>query len=228
MFQFEFISNKSNSVNEYAVSNPLPKELIDKILLNLSTHVDHEGFDLNEIEQAYYYYNNVSLIHDTTWYKDGGKGKGTNAVIYPWLTQVNQQEEQLIIDHSHFVFRYPIVGDARIQLLECSKQRPELLRVLSATFKCGLDLCIDYFNHTTNTVEPVVHIEWDYDNIEQMQSDALEIESILHEKTWISIVPAILRYNKLAKKNKIDAFGQADARSMMLFGDKSYKLIPTL
>lgn len=228
MFQFEFTSNKPKSVNEYAVSEPLPNELLDKFLSKLSAHVDHEGFDLNEIEQAYYYHNNVALVHDKTWYKDGGKGNGTNAVMYPWLTQVPHQDDRLIIDHSHFVFRYPIVGDAKEQILEYSKHRPELLRVLSATFKCGLDLCIDYFNHTTNTVEPVVHIEWDYDNITQMQSDAFEIETLLKEKTWISIVPAILRYNKLAKNHKIDAFGQADARSMMIFGDKSYKLIPTL
>lgn len=29
-------------------------------------------------------------------------------------------------------------------------------------------------------------------------------------------------------KNKVDAFVQADTRSQLLFGHKSYKLIPTL
>ena len=32
----------------------------------------------------------------------------------------------------------------------------------------------------------------------------------------------------MARKNKLDAFTQADVRSMIIFGDKSYKLIPTI
>jgi hypothetical protein len=228
MFQFEFQVNKPRPVNEFAVSTPLPKELLNKFLLKLTSHVDHEGFDLNEIEQAYYYHNGISLSHDTTWYKDGGKSNGTNAVLYPWIAQIPDANDKIIIDHSHFVFRYPIVGQAREQLLEYSEQRPELLRLLSATFKCGLDLCIDYINLNSKTVEPLVHIEWDYSDSDKMQSDAIEIETILKEGSWVSIIPAILHYNKLAKKNNVDAFSQADTRSMLLFASKSYKLIPTL
>lgn len=228
MFQFDIQISKPKLVNEYAVSKALPKELINKFLLNLPSHVDHEGFDLNEIEQAYYYHNDISLSHDSTWYKDGGKSKGTNAVLHPWISQIGNSIDRIIIDHSHFVYRYPIVGDAREQIIECSAQRPELLRMLSATFKCGLDLCIDYINLFNKTVEPLVHIEWDYHEFNKMSHDAYEIESVLKDTTWMSLIPAILHYNKLAKKNNIDAFSQADTRSMLMFGSKSYKLIPTL
>lgn len=189
-------------------------------------HVDHEGFDLNEIERAYYEVNGLSLYHDDTWYKDGGQEVGTTAILQPWFIQTNKS--QLIIDHSHFVFRYPIVGEAREQILEYSKERPELLRLLSVNFKCGLDLCIDYINEDKNIIEPVVHIEWDFDDMFDLTKSALEVKQIIDNKEWIESIPTILRYNKLAKRKKVDAFYQADTRSMILFGEKAYKLISTL
>jgi len=49
------------------ISKPLPDDIAQHVLLNYTCHVDHEGFDLNEIEQEYYKHNNVSLEHDTTF-----------------------------------------------------------------------------------------------------------------------------------------------------------------
>jgi hypothetical protein len=189
-------------------------------------HVDHEGFDLNEIERAYYEFNGLSLYHDDTWYKDGGKAAGTNSILQPWFVQINKSN--LIIDHSHFVFRYPITGEARNQILEFSKERPELLRLLSVNFKCGLDLCVDYINEEDSIIEPVVHIEWDFDNMFDLIKTSLEVKQVIDNKEWIESIPSILRYNKLAKRKKVDAFDQADTRAMILFGAKAYKLISTL
>jgi len=189
-------------------------------------HVDHEGFDLNEIERAYYEVNGLSLYHDDTWYKDGGKADGTNSILQPWFVQINKSN--LIIDHSHFVFRYPITGEARNQILKFSKERPELLRLLSVDFKCGLDICIDYINEKDSIIEPVVHIEWDFDNMFDLIKTSLEVKQVIDNKEWIESIPSILRYNKLAKRKKVDAFDQADTRAMILFGAKAYKLISTL
>lgn len=222
------ISFKINNIpqnNKEVVCNPLPDTIAKDTLLNLGCHVDHEGFDLNEIEQLYYKYNNVHLYHDKTWYKDGGQEKGTNGVLYDWFEQIDPIEK-LIVDHSHFVFRYPIVGEAANQIKEYAKTRVELLRLLSTNFKCGLDLCIDYINGTI--VEPIVHIEWDFDNHEDLAVNVFYIQSILKDVDWNQTVKTITQYNKQAKKNKITAFEQADFRSMLIFGKKSYYLIPTL
>ena len=224
MHAFEYTTHSAPAVHQRVVSNPLPDSIAELILLDKSCHVDHEGFDLNEIEQEYYKHNNVSLIKDPTWYKDGGMENGTNAIILPWFEQFNC--ENLIIDHSHFVFRYPLMGDAREQVLKYASQRPELLRLLSVQFKCGLDLCIDYFSETR--VEPIVHIEWDFDNVYDLRKASYEIESIVTHQEWMEAIPSILRYNQLARNKKIDAFAQADTRSMLLFGEKSYKLLATL
>lgn len=205
------------------ISKPLPDDIAEHVLLNYTCHVDHEGFDLNEIEQAYYKHNDISLEHDTTWYKDGDASKGAHAIIQPWLTQKDSSE--LILDHSQFVFRYPISGDAADQVKQYSKQRPELLRILSTSFKCGLDLCIDYINE--DLVQPVVHIEWDYLNSQDMLVDVDYVETILQYTNWDEIISVIKRFNRLSK-HSLDAFQQADFRSMLLFGRKSYKLIPTL
>ena len=224
MYAFEYTTHLAPMVYQGIVSEPLPEYIAELVLLNKSCHVDHEGFDLNEIEQEYYKHNNVSLVKDPTWYKDGGMENGINAIILPWFEQFNR--EKLIIDHSHFVFRYPIMGEAREQILKYAEQRPELLRILSVQFKCGLDLCIDYFTDTR--VEPIVHIEWDFESVNDLQKASSEIENIFAKWQWIESIPAILRYNQLARKKRIDAFAQADTRSMLLFGEKSYKLLPTL
>jgi len=205
------------------ISEPLSDDVAKHVLLNCTCHVDHEGFDLNEIEQAYYKHNNVSLEHDTTWYKDGDATKGAHGIIQPWLTQTSKSD--LIIDHSQFVFRYPLSGKAAAQVKIYAKQRPELLRILSTEFKCGLDLCIDYIS--ADRVQPVVHIEWDYTDITTMLANVDYVENILKHANWHEIISAVKRFN-ISSKNSLDAFQQADFRSMLFFGRKSYVLIPTL
>ena len=226
MMQFDYKCYSPYSVNQYMVHNPLSSMVAAGLLKTGQCHVDHEGFDLNEIERAYYEINGLSLYHDDTWYKDGGQEAGTTAILQPWFVQTNKSS--LIIDHSHFVFRYPIMGEARNQILEFSKERPELLRLLSVNFKCGLDLCIDYINKEDNIIEPVVHIEWDFDGMFDLIKAASEVMQLVDNKEWIESIPSILRYNKLAKRKKVDAFDQADTRAMILFGAKAYKLISTL
>lgn len=205
------------------ISEPLSDDVAKHVLLNYTCHVDHEGFDLNEIEQAYHKHNGVSLEHDTTWYKDGDATRGAHGIIQPWLTQTGDSE--LILDHSQFVFRYPLSGDAAAQVKSYAKHRPELLRILSTEFKCGLDLCIDHISD--DRVRPVVHIEWDYIDIPTMLIDVDYVETALRYANWQEIISVVNRFNRLSK-NSLDAFQQADFRSMLLFGRKSYILIPTL
>jgi hypothetical protein len=215
-------------INDIVVDKPLPEDIAEQILLNEPVHVDHEGFDLNKIEQLYYTRNGIQLTKDDIWYKDGGKENGANSVIHTWFKQDEDISCNLIIDHSQFVFHHPIVGEAREQILRYASQRPELLRILSTSFKCGLDMCIDYINFSNNTIEPIVHIEWDFTDFNELSKAADEVEHIINSKKWLYVIPAILRYNELAKVNKIDAFDQADTRAMIIFGRKAYKLIPTL
>jgi len=199
-----------------------------QILLNGTCHVDHEGFDLNEIEQVYYKENGILVTKDSTWYKDGGQDAGTNAILQPWIQQAPDSTNSLIIDHSHFVFKYPIVGEARNQILRFVDQRPELLRLLSVKYKCGLDLCIDYLDRKNQVVEPIVHIEWDFESFDELFFTCIDVKTLIDSEEWIKSVDTILRYNKLARLKKVDAFDQADTRAMILFGSKAYKLIPTL
>lgn len=222
--KFEYDCQSLPLISKNAVHKALPEKEAAEILLTGACHVDHEGFDLNEIEQAYYKHNRVNLSYDETWYKDGGQNTGTNAVIYPWFVQ--NVHSELILDHSHFVFKYPIVGEAKAQIERYAQQRPELLRILSAGFKAGLDLCIDYFG--TDRVEPIVHIEWDFDCLEEMYNSMLYVEETIQSKNWINAVPTLIQFNKLARLKKLDAFQQSDTRAMIIFGEKSYKLIPTL
>lgn len=209
-----------------AINHPLPDSIAEVVLLTKGCHVDHEGFDLNEIEQEYHTVNEVALQNDPTWYKDGQGATGANAIILPWIEQT--EDGMLIVDHSHFVFRHPIRGAAAAQVEKYAKQRPELYRILSAEFKCGLDLCIDYLDKEKGIVQPIVHIEWDFDSQVNLRNESERVEQILQHIDWKQIVPIILRYNEIAKQNSVDAFSQADTRAQLLFGQNAYKLIPTL
>lgn len=203
------------------------------ILLSGGCHVDHEGYDLNEIEQAYYQNQGISLIKDPTWYKDGGGNRETTAILQSWVDQLNEiqlSDNQLILDHSHFVYKFPIKGDAEQQIREYAKKRPELLRLVSTSYKCGLDLCIDLLGERNGQlcIQPIVHIEWDYDNYLDMLIDSMNISTIIKSDDWHNCIPDIKNYNEFAKRYKIDAFSQADYRANMIFKNKAYKLIPTL
>lgn len=208
-----------------AVTTPLQDE---SILLDpaMGCHVDHEGFDLNQLEQHYYTAHGVGLVHDPTLYKDGAGVKGTYAIIQPWCEQFEYSDYKLIIDHSHFVYRFPIEGLAALQIKRNAVKRPELLRMLSAGFKCGLDLCIDILDDSG--VQTVVHIEWDYDDFETMRIASEKIRNACIHMDWDKMVPAIQFYNKLAESLRIDAFTRANTRSQLLFGRNSYMLVPTL
>ena len=76
-----YISHKPLYSN-IQITKPLLEDIAERVLLNGTCHVDHEGFDLNEIEQEYHKHNGISLEHDTTWYKDGDAAKGAHAIIH--------------------------------------------------------------------------------------------------------------------------------------------------
>ena len=225
MKNFDFSAVAPVEPNIYVVSTPLEDP---SILLTSGCHVDHEGFDLNEIEQAYYKAAGIIMSHDTTWYKDGDGS--TTAIIQPWFTQTNKivysAEDQLIIDHSHFVYKYPIRGEAEEQIRQYIPQRPELLRLLSTRFKCGLDFCVDLF--TEAGVQPIVHIEWDYYNFKDMHYNAYRLSDYIESKEWMSKIQSIKEFNQTMHTSELGAFEQADFRAIRMFGDRAYKLIPTL
>ena len=82
MMQFDYKCYSPYSVNQYMVHNPLSSMVAAGLLKTGQCHVDHEGFDLNEIERAYYEINGLSLYHDDTWYKDGGQESGRRNFPY--------------------------------------------------------------------------------------------------------------------------------------------------
>ena len=112
--KFEYEAQRIPPFKQNLAFEALPEDIAEDILLNKSCHVDHEGFDLNEIEQEYYKHNSIVLKHDPTWYKDGGQESGANAIIYDWIAQ--GPDSALIIDHSQVVVKYPIRGNAAYQI----------------------------------------------------------------------------------------------------------------
>lgn len=206
---FDFTVSYPAKPAKYYVDVPLEDP---SILLTGGCHVDHEGFDLNEIEQAYYKAAGISMTKDATWYKDGDGERATNAILQPWIEQTNKinfdGQTHFIVDHSHFVFKYPILGAAARQIAQYVPQRPELLRLLSTRFKCGLDLCIDliHCDIEKGSVESFVHIEWDFSTFDDMSRMARDISHSLKTGTWHNNLETIKNFNKQAILKEMDAF----------------------
>lgn len=223
-------------INDYkfnldgTISLPIENE---ELLLTGKCHVDHEGFDLNEIEIAYYKANGYDLYHDNTFYKDGGKESGSNAILQTWVEPIDDTFP-IILDHSHYVIRYEFVGPAKEQILKYVKRRPELLRLLSARRKYGLDFCIDYFNLPKRLVYPVVHIEWDYNDKKTFDNDLNWLNERILSLNWVKLgidmETYMQNYTYYNSHKKLDAFTMADARARYVFAtpNKAYQLIPTL
>lgn len=78
--------------------------------------------------------------------------------------------------------RYAFAGDAREQLEEVKKNRPILQKLLNIKPKWGIDFSLDYVTH--NIVMEVIHIEQDFDNVNEAMSAKERLEKIIDNTDW--------------------------------------------
>lgn len=135
---------------------------------------DKDGYEVpTPLEHLHYEINGVELNRKIQYHI---------APVQEWYTDSEQSEHGLVLDHCMLLTRYAFAGDAREQLEEVKKNRPILQKLLNIKPKWGIDFSLDYVTH--NIVMEVIHIEQDFDNVNEAMSAKERLEKIIDNTDW--------------------------------------------
>ena len=135
---------------------------------------DKDGYEVpTPLEQLHYEANNINLNREIQYHV---------APVQEWYTDLESSEHGLVLDHCMLLTRYAFAGEAREQLIEVSKNRPILQKLLNIKPKYGIDFSLDYVTH--DIVMEVIHIEQDFDNIDAANEAKDRLESIIDNTDW--------------------------------------------
>ena len=135
---------------------------------------DKDGYEVpTPLEHLHYEANNIELNRQIQYHI---------APVQEWYTDVEQSEHGLVLDHCMLLTRYAFGGEAREQIVEVSKNRPILQKLLNIKPKWGIDFSLDFVTH--DIVMEVIHIEQDFDNIDEAEQAKAKLEHIIDSTDW--------------------------------------------
>ena len=104
------------------------------------------------------------------------------APVQEWFTDTEYSERFLVLDHCMLLTRYALADEAREQVERAVQNRPILNKLLGIKPKWGIDFSLDYIDH--DIVMEVIHIEQDFDNIEEAIDAKERLEQIIENTDW--------------------------------------------
>ena len=135
---------------------------------------DKDGYEVpTPLEWLHYETNGVELNREIQFHI---------APVQEWYTDTENSEHGLVLDHCMLLTRYAFAGEARAQIQEVCQNRPILQKLLNIKPKWGIDFSLDFVTH--NIVMEVIHIEQDFDNIEEAQEAKERLEQIIDSTDW--------------------------------------------
>ena len=135
---------------------------------------DKDGYEVpTPLEYLHYEANGVELNREIQFHI---------APVQEWYTDIEQSEHGLVLDHCMLLTRYAFAGEAREQIIEVSKNRPILQKLLNIKPKWGIDFSLDFVTH--DIVMEVIHIEQDFDNVEAAYTAKERLEKIIDDTDW--------------------------------------------
>ena len=152
--------------------NAIQRQLVETLPFK---DFDKDGYEVpTPLEHLHYEANGVELKREIQYHI---------APVQEWYHDIEQSEHGLVLDHCMLLTRYAFAGEAREQLQEvCDINRPILQKLLNIKPKWGIDFSLDYVTH--NVVMEVIHIEQDFDNVDEAQDAKERLESIIDNTDW--------------------------------------------
>jgi hypothetical protein len=151
---------------------PIERHLVETLPFK---DFDKDGYEVpTPLEHLHYEINNIPLNREIQYHI---------APVQEWYQDVEQSEHRLVLDHCMILTRYAFGGEARQQMQDvCNGSRPILQKLLNIKPKYGIDFSLDYVTH--DVVMEVIHIEQDFDNIEEAESAKERLEHIIDNTDW--------------------------------------------
>ena len=135
---------------------------------------DKDGYEVpNYIERRYYEAEGIDLNCEIQYHV---------APVQAWYTDQEDSEHGLVLDHCMLLTRYAFAGLARSQIESVVKDRPILQKLLNIKPKWGLDFSLDYI--TKDVCMEVIHIEQNFDNLEEANKARMKLENIIDNTDW--------------------------------------------
>lgn len=161
----------ANFVTQPILTKPIDINLVNTLPLK---DFDKDGYEVPALlERAYYEANGIKLDHEIQYHI---------APVEPWYIDQEDSEQGLVLDHCMLLTRYAFAGEARQQLLHAVNQRPILQKLLNIKPKYGIDFSLDYVSH--DIVMEVIHIEQDFDNLDEANRAKERLEQIIDNTDW--------------------------------------------
>ena len=153
------------------LTKPIERSLVETLPFK---DFDKDGYEIpTPLEYLHYEANGVELNREIQFHI---------APVQEWYTDTEQSEHGLVLDHCMLLTRYAFAGPAREQIVEVSKNRPILQKLLNIKPKYGIDFSLDYVTH--DIVMEVIHIEQDFDTLDAAEEAKFKLEHIIDNTDW--------------------------------------------
>ena len=150
---------------------PISRHLVETLPFK---DFDKDGYEVpTPLEHLHYEENGVPMNREIQFHI---------APAQEWYTDIEQSEHGLVLDHCMLLTRYAFAGEARQQIEEVKQNRPILQKLLNIKPKWGIDFSLDYVTH--DIVMEVIHIEQDFDNINEAEQAKAKLEYIIDSTDW--------------------------------------------
>lgn len=155
------------------LNTPIPQTMLEQSSLR---DFDKDGYEVPAtLERAFYDAQGIKLNYDIQYHV---------APVKPWYIDLEDSEQGLVLDHCMLLQRFALGGSAFSQVQETVQSRPILQKLLNIKPKWGIDFSLDYVS--TDIVMEVIHIEQDFDNLENAQEAKEKLEYIIENTDWLA------------------------------------------
>jgi hypothetical protein len=167
----ELVKLNAQFNEEPYLTTAIPQTIVDSYSLK---DFDKDGYEVPApLERAFYDRAGIKLNHEIQYHI---------APVTPWYIDEEDSEKGLVLDHCMLLTRYAFAGEAREQLVAASEERPILQKLLNIKPKWGVDFSLDYVSK--DIVMEVIHIEQDFDNLQEAQKAKMKLETIIECTDW--------------------------------------------
>jgi len=168
----QLVNLKPTFTSSPYLTTPINRSLVETLPFK---DFDKDGYEVpTPLEHLHYEANGVELNREIQHHI---------APVQEWYMDTEASEHRLVLDHCMLLTRYAFADAAREQIQEvCNNSRPILQKLLNIKPKWGIDFSLDYVTH--NIVMEVIHIEQDFDNIDDALDAKERLEHIIDNTDW--------------------------------------------